>query len=151
MSPRHLPLPALTSRSPAWYFLFVICGRVTSAELLAALAVCGPSVFWSNGKQVSLLPLTQLYLCSVHKHNRLETTEVCSYVLARCSSFPYCCCLLLSVQPLLCELSHPAAQRELRGCVYLENEHCVLLVLNTTDRLKHISPTNIIRKMNCHA
>lgn len=50
------------------------CGRLTSAELLAALAVCSLSVSWSNRKQASLLPLTQHYLCSVHKHNRLETT-----------------------------------------------------------------------------
>lgn len=33
------------------------------------------------------------------------------------------------------------------GCTCFENEQCVLLALNTTAKLKHISPTTIIRMM----
>lgn len=70
------PLPALTSPSPQWYFFVTHTQEGgLSAELFAALSAWRRSVSWSIGKQTSLILQTQHKCCSVHRHDRLETTR----------------------------------------------------------------------------
>lgn len=80
---------------------------------------------------------------SAHCMRIIDWKLLCNYVLSRCSSFPCFCCLLLFVQLLL--WSPSILQLGGKGCTCSENEQCVLLVLNTTGKLRHISPNNIIR------
>lgn len=100
-------------------------------------------VSWVPGKCSSLLPLSHHYLCSVHYHNILETTYVCHYVLARCSSF-LCrrVLLLFCVTAALWDL--PSCSSQGKGVCILRMSFVFvcLLVVNTTERLKHVSPIN---------